>query len=152
MGVGVGTHTRSYSIHETRGSCAQSEHIDYTFNRLGHTIVVGEGCPIISHIFIGFGNIYNMLRYFNEKPPYNNTICAAWSVVFSTCKYSGVNFFILDSRRIWIQMRRAPAPKVLSDIKTHLKSRLARSTSYIEKKRGAMLEFEIDQPWCIKGY
>ena len=35
--------------------------------------MVGEGCPIISHIFISFGNIYNMLRYFNEKPPYNNS-------------------------------------------------------------------------------
>ena len=42
----------------------------------------------------------------------------------------GVNFFILDSRRVL-----APAPKVLgSDIKTHLESRFCA----IPKKRGAI--------------
>ena len=46
----------------------------------------------------------------------------------------GVNFFILDSRRVL-----APAPKVLgSDIKTHLKSRFC--VQAILKKRGVMLE------------
>ena len=50
----------------------------------------------------------------------------------------GVNFFILDLRRVL-----APAPKVLgSDIKTHLKSRFYLQA--IWKNRGTMLELEID--------
>ena len=51
------------------------------------------------------------------------------------CKYkSGIKFFILDSRRA----PHPPAP--LAGIKPHLKSKFCA----ILKKRGAMLEFEVD--------
>ena len=52
----------------------------------------------------------------------------------------GVNFFILESRRVL-----APAPKVPgSDIKTHPKTTFC--VQAILTKRGAMLEFEIAVP------
>ena len=58
---------------------------------------------------------------------FNRSLCA-----LSLQVQCGVNFFILDSRRVL-----APAPKVLgSDIKTHLKSRFCLQA--ILKKRGAM--------------